>query len=157
MLSRLKASGNPYYQFYQDADAFRDRCQTDDPEGFEMLFSDDIEENLSDSNDQLDENMEDEMISDEMKARIDIEKQELDDEINYITNDPVRKYQFNYNESVCMAAKYPETEIADKTKLITVAPREGKKPFDFTKENDWDIKAFPHLHNPNGSNGKDEE
>jgi hypothetical protein len=21
----------------------------------------------------------------------------------------------------------------------------------------WDVKAFPHLHNPNGSNGKDQE
>ena len=25
------------------------------------------------------------------------------------------------------------------------------------QEKDWDIKAFPHLHNPNGSNGKDED
>ena len=24
-------------------------------------------------------------------------------------------------------------------------------------DNDWDIKAFPHLHNADGSNGKDEE
>ena len=23
-------------------------------------------------------------------------------------------------------------------------------------EKDWDIKAFPHLNNPNGSNGKDQ-
>ena len=24
-------------------------------------------------------------------------------------------------------------------------------------EDDWDIKAFPHLNNPDGSNGKDQE
>ena len=24
-------------------------------------------------------------------------------------------------------------------------------------DEDWDIKAFPHLHNPDGSNGKDQD
>ena len=24
-------------------------------------------------------------------------------------------------------------------------------------DDDWDVKAFPHLHNPDGSNGKDQE
>ena len=56
-----------------------------------------------------------------------------------------------------MAHKYPETEIVDETKEIQVAPGEGKRPNDMTREKDWDIKAFPHLHNPNGRNGKDEK
>ena len=30
-------------------------------------------------------------------------------------------------------------------------------PKDILSENEWDIKAFPHLHNADGSNGKDQE
>ena len=56
-----------------------------------------------------------------------------------------------------MAPKYPEIEIEDKPKEIQVVPGEGKRPSDLLKEYDWDIKAFPHLHNPDGSNGKDAE
>ena len=82
---------------------------------------------------------------------------ELQDEKDYIANDPVRKYQFTYDESVCMANKYPEIEAVDTTRDIVVAPGEGKRPNDIMQEVDWDIKAFPHLHNPDGSNGKDEE
>ena len=48
-------------------------------------------------------------------------------------------------------------EALDLTKDIEVAPGEGKIPNDIMQEVDWDIKAFPHLHNPDGSNGKDEE
>ena len=40
---------------------------------------------------------------------------------------------------------------------ISVAPGEGKIPKDILSENEWDIKAFPHLHNANVSNGKDQE
>ena len=39
---------------------------------------------------------------------------------------------------------------------ISVAPGEGKVPKDIMGEEDWDIKAFPHLNNPDGSNGKDQ-
>ena len=44
--------------------------------------------------------------------------------------------------------KYPE---------ITIAPGEGHKPKGMLGDRHWDIKAFPHLHNADGSNGKDEE
>ena len=84
-------------------------------------------------------------------------EEKLQDEIEYLTNDPVRKYKFTYNESLCMSHKYPETEAIDSTKEIEIAPGEGKRPRDLALEKDWDVKAFPHLHNPNGKNGKDEE
>jgi hypothetical protein len=38
-----------------------------------------------------------------------------------------------------------------------VAPGEGKRQKDIMAEDKWDIKAFPHPNNPNGSNGKDQE
>jgi len=56
-----------------------------------------------------------------------------------------------------MANKYPEIEAVDATKDIELAPGEGKTPKDMMQEVDWDIKAFPHLDNMNGRNGKDEE
>ena len=80
---------------------------------------------------------------------------ELKEELEYLTNDPVRKYQFTYNESLCMSHKYPEIEISDQTIHIEVAPGEGKKPTNVLQEVDWDVKAFPHIHNANGKNGKD--
>ena len=55
-----------------------------------------------------------------------------------------------------MTKKYPEIS-ANETKSILVSPGEGKIPEDIMSEEDWDIKAFPHLHNPDGSNGKDAE
>ena len=39
---------------------------------------------------------------------------------------------------------------------VEVAPGEGQVPKDIMCDDDWDIKAFPHLHNPDGSNGKDQ-
>ena len=62
--------------------------------------------------------------------------------------DPVKKTQFVYDESVCMAPKYLE---------ITVAPGEGQKPKNRMTDKHWDVKAFPQLHNLDGSNGKDQE
>ena len=82
---------------------------------------------------------------------------ELEDEIEYLANDPIRKYQFTYDESLCMANKYPEIKAVDASKDIELAPGEGKTPKDMMQEVDWDIKAFPHLDNMNGRNGKDEE
>ena len=55
-----------------------------------------------------------------------------------------------------MANKFPEIDTDDLTKDIEIAPGEGKRPNDIMREKDWDIKAFPYLHNPDGSNGKDE-
>ena len=60
-------------------------------------------------------------------------------------------------EILCLANKYPEPSAVDPTKDIEIAPGEGKRPNDIMREKDWDIKAFPHLHNPDGSNGKDED
>ena len=74
-----------------------------------------------------------------------------------MTKDPVKKYQFRYNDSLCMTNKYPEIAVTDTQTNINVAPGEGQIPKDIMADNDWDIKAFPHLHNPDGSNGKDQE
>ena len=71
------------------------------------------------------------------------EKEEQDDH----EKDPARKFNFAYDKSVCMAHKYPE---------ITVSPGEGETPKGILSELDWDVRAFPHLHNADGTNGKDQ-
>ena len=86
----------------------------------------------------------------------DNENAEENADIEYKTKDVVKKYQFEYNKSLCMANKYPEVS-ANENDNISVAPGEGKIPKHILCEDDWDIRAFPHLHNPDGSCGKDHE
>merc|ERR1711888_174415 len=78
------------------------------------------------------------------------------DEVEHLAKDPVKKYQFKYNESLCMTDKYPEISVNTKGS-VDVAPGEGQIPKDIMTDDDWDIKAFPHLHNSDGTNGKDQE
>ena len=78
------------------------------------------------------------------------------DDIELKTKDPVKKYQFIYNESLCMTNKYPEIE-SNENSSISIAPGEGQIPKDVLADENWDVKGFPHLHNPDGSNGKDED
>ena len=156
MLALLTASGNPYYQFDIDVENFQERCKKEDPEGYRIMFTDDSEvDHILNISDEIFP-AENEKSSD--KAKNDKEMcAELEDEIEYVANDPIRKYQFTYDEAVCMSNKYPEIEAIDATKDIELAPGEGKTPRDMMQEDDWDIKAFPHLHNMDGSNSKDEE
>ena len=100
------------------------------------------------------DNMEDEIDKDMLDC--DDDSLEEEDDIGYETKDPVKKYQFEYNKSLCMANKYPEVSISEPS-TVSVAPGEGKIPKDIMSEEDWDVKAFPYLNNPDGSNGKDQE
>ena len=56
-----------------------------------------------------------------------------------------------------MTDKYPEISVENTESSVSLAPGEGQIPKDIMSDEDWDIKAFPHLHNPDGSNGKDQE
>ena len=46
--------------------------------------------------------------------------------------------------------------MMDRFPEISVAPGEGQRPKGILGDKHWDVKAFPHLHNPDGSNGKDQ-
>ena len=69
--------------------------------------------------------------------------QELKDEGDYLTKQPVRNYQFTYNKSLWMANKYPDIDAVDPTKDDEVAPGEGKRPNDMMREKDLYFKASP--------------
>ena len=72
-------------------------------------------------------------------------------------NDPVKKAQFQYGNCLYYANKFPEIEATEKpTEDLIIAPGENRVPKDLLNDVDWDIKAFPHLHNLDGSNGKDQ-
>ena len=72
-------------------------------------------------------------------------------EMDYREKDPVRKYQFdNYNKSLCMSNMYPEIRPENS---VIIAPGEGKIPQHILYDNDWDIKAFPHINSPDGKYG----
>jgi hypothetical protein len=83
---------------------------------------------------------------------------ESDDEVQYVRNDPVRKFQFNHNASTCLTNKFPEMLLNDDGKEVdenedfAFAPGEGKIPKNILMDNDWDIKAWPSLH-PDGNCG----
>ena len=72
-------------------------------------------------------------------------------EKEYLKKDPVRRYQFEeYNKSLCMSNMYPE---ADPENSVIIAPGEGKTPKNVLYDDDWDIKAFPHLNSLDGKYG----
>ena len=141
MLDKLKEKKNPHYKFYEDYSTFKERCMKNDPKGSKLLYNDCIEENLE--NIQTNEKFEllDELMDNEDSDSERYEESDIENEKN---NDPAQKYNFNYDRNVCFTDKYPE---------ISVAPGEGQMPKDILMEDDWDIKAFPHIHNLDGSNG----
>ena len=67
---------------------------------------------------------------------------------HYEATDSIKKYQFHYDDSVVMTDKYPE---------ISVAPGEDETPMNVLFDENWDVRAFPALHNLDASNGKDQE
>ena len=112
------------------------RCKESDLDGYEVLFpdTDDIEEDIDKMPGENQEVLNDELMV-ELSHELDSDDDsDIDDEVkeerDYIANDPVRKYKFDYNKSLCMSNKYPEINAVDVTKDIEVAPGEGMTPKD---------------------------
>ena len=140
MLEVLKKHGNPHYQFYDDYNTYSNRCKETDKKGFSFIFDEDIDPiiDISDKN---------------AKRPVEIEEICIEEilETDYLKNDPVRKYQFDdYNKSLCMSNMFPEAQPGNS---VIVAPGEGKTPRNVLHDDDWDIKAFPHLNSPDGKFG----
>ena len=160
MLDKLKRKRNKHYQFFDDYNTYEARCKETDPNGYTAIFQDELEINLEKMNSKAYDHQHE--VQDEIGKDIldsdddDVENAQEKDNIEYETADVVKKYQFEYNKSLCMTNKYPEVE-ANENDDVSVAPGEGKTPKDILGEDDWDIKAFPHLYNPDGSGGKDHE
>ena len=98
ILNKLKLSGNKHYQFYDDFKEYQVRCQETDPSGYDVIFdkNDDIEESME----AIDPNKE-EVLDEMVEVEDEEENLEKEEEDNYDNNDPIRKYQFEYNRSLC--------------------------------------------------------
>ena len=164
-LKTLKRLGNPHYQFIPDNfETFKEKCLNSDPEHFDLLFPNEEQKMDQDCNGESDTlvtveeilvpfpnpNHDAEMVTDEI---------ENEEEIEYRTKDPARKWQFDYNASTCFCNDFPELEVREdeptedqNNVAISIAPGEGKIPTDILYEDDWDVKSFPGLH-PDGQNG----
>ena len=148
VLSKLKENKHPYYQFYDDYDAYEQRCLQTDPDGYTMTHRN-VDDEVLEEIEKMETSSNDGYVQDEFseldeRSLVDSSDEGSEKEADEISKDPVRKFHFNYDKSLCLADKYPE---------ISVAPGEGQKPTNILSEKDWDIKAFPHLHNYDGSNG----
>ena len=96
-----------------------------------------------------------EVVNDELDDK---ETEILDDELYYKANDPVAKFQFDYDRSTCLTEKYPETGSTEQStgNNLSFAPGEGRYPSDILMDKSWDVNAFPLLH-PNGKYGLNEK
>ena len=92
----------------------------------------------------------------DVRSLLSLEDAELLDEIEYLNKDSVRKFQFDYEKSVCLVDKYPEAAVLDSPNElqqgVAFAPGEGKVPENILMTDKWDIDAFPMKH-PDGKNG----
>ena len=148
VLEKLKENKNPYFQFYDDYNVFEKRCLENDPKGYEFSFGKSKLDVLEESLESIKRNDNSDLSDEFYSESNDSDDPETDDSEYALKNDVVRKYHFEYDKSLCLTNKYPE---------ISVAPGEGQKPQDLLRDKDWDIQAFPHLHNYDGSNGLHQE
>jgi hypothetical protein len=154
----LRKSGNPDYQFIDDIKAFETRCKINDPVGSEIIFPTNEGPKPHKSTRKLSVKFIDE--KDEIKImekgkylEIIEEETSLKEEIYYRENDPIRKFQIDYDSSVCLTEKFPEAfaveEDKSKGNQFSFAPGEGKIPQNILTTENWDALAFPMKH-PNG-------
>ena len=150
-LEFLRRNKHPGYEFYDPVDVYEDRCQEQDPNGFESVFvyDDGIPKVM-----ELDEYLK---FTDKKEEPTNRESSEIEDCHNFVDDkqdDPARKFQFDYDRSVCMVDKYPEAALTENKndKCVSFAPGEGKTPENILMTDNWDIDAFPMKH-PDGKNG----
>ena len=101
-LEYLKKAGNPYYQFFDDSLTYEERCVNgDDDNLFANAFhgeEDNITESLEDMPLVANPEPDDVIEGDEQTA----EEEALRQEDEQRTKDPVRKFHFQYDQSIAM-------------------------------------------------------
>ena len=161
-LDFLKKMGHPDYAFYDDCNIYERRCN----KSTEPIFVHDCEiEEIVEKAEYLEirnkeefkEKTKDFEGPSEMTDGEESEEEDSDnEEEEYQKNDVVRKFQFDYNKSVCLVDKFPEAAVTDEPNIdneqLSFAPGEGKSPESILTSKNWDAEAFPMKH-PDGGNG----
>ena len=78
---------------------------------------------------------------DEIDNETDSETEQEKEDLEYRTKDPVRKQQFDYDQSTCMTRRFPEA-IPDNDTSMAFAPGEGKVPTNILKKRIGKSKLF---------------
>ena len=112
-------------------------------ESYNAIFPEDIVEDVQSVTTEKLDDLVDEIDMDTNNKEEEDEVLQEEEEIEQITKDPVRKFQFIYNESLCMTSKYPEIATSSNKGNIEVAPGEGQVPKDIMSDGNWDIRSFP--------------
>ena len=176
MLDHLKASGNPYYQFYDDINQFSERLEEErrlhismQNEGEEEII--DLEDQKNAQKDESQKNAQNEEnpkhaqneesqknAQNEESPKNDESEDDEEEEREYREKDVVKKHQADvYGKSFMLANNYPEMEHGDEYNAVTVAPGEGEKPKNVLLDKDWDVQAFADLNSPDGRYGLHEK
>ena len=78
----------------------------------------------------------------EENTDIDIEDELEKEWDDYRQNDPVAKFQFDYNRVTCFGNDVPEISAVDVNEIVSVAPGEGKIPKSILSDPEWDKNLF---------------
>ena len=119
-LSTLKSLGHPYYQFVPISYDFIDDLREKDIEGFQFIFPEDevVTEAISADTSEGEIFSKDKSSKNHILNSSDIKVcDELDEgeqeEQDYHQNDSVKKWQFEYNRSICFSHDYPEIDYRE--------------------------------------------
>ena len=128
-------------------ETFKDRCAATDEEGFEFIYGPEDQEANN-------KNEKDEQKNEETSTELNTVEAELEE---YLTKDPVAKFQFEYNRNTCFGNDVPEINVQEHiNEPLSIAPGEGKIPTNLLMDDDWDMKAHPCL-DPTGENNLNKE
>ena len=124
MLQKLKESGSPYHQSLMTPSNYRLMCNETDKTGYETIYGEEEDDILEELQEMPRFDLEDELTDEETQEDGDDESNDEGDESSdedekMAKKDPIRKYHFTYDESLCMMDRFPE---------ISVAPGEGQRP-----------------------------
>ena len=148
-LEFLQKNNHPGYEFYDSIDVYENRCQKEDPDGYNLAFvyDDGIPKIMELAEYQ-------QQMCNTERAVKKPEKEDAQDNLADIEQDVTRKFQFDYDRSVCMVDNYPEAALSEVNEgdCISFAPGQGKIPENILTSENWDIDAFPMKH-PDGKNG----
>ena len=171
---KILIKNHPEYKDMKIVDNYVDILSKEDPEAHANLFCSSDEETEEASDDKsTNDNVKEETISEKFEKIFNLEEKEIldnaeEEEDYHKKNDPVKKFQFNYNENVVLTERHPGafdnidasnsqntnngTDNKEESPYIDFAPAEGQTPTNILSDDKWDIKTFPLLY-VDGKNG----
>jgi hypothetical protein len=109
-LQFLKACGNKHYLDTQSREEYEARCQAEDPNGFNIIFGQEAPEEGKLQLEFFPDGSAEPIL--ELERYLEICEQQTEEQ-QYKESDVVRKFQIDYNETVCMVDKFPEAFQVD--------------------------------------------